>query len=510
MARFQAQISSSSRLAAAIFTGGLATTLCIQGCMVGPDYAPPQPVMPDSWHVALVDGLEADQADPGAWWRNFNDEMLVELVTLAEQRNLDLRSAVSAIQEARAQYGVAASDLYPQLSLNSSAEFTDGNRRTPTFDPATGGIDYQDQAYNMGLDLGWEVDLWGKVRRSMQAADASVQYQVEYWRDILITVRAEVAMSYIGARSYQLQVKALQKSIDSLRSTRDLVQQKYDLGVANEISLAEAEASLAEAVAQMPPLVEGEATAINRLSVLVGETPGPLRDRLAETAPVPQPPAEIGVGIPGDVIRRRPDIRQAERQLAEATASIGVAEAALLPSLQIQGSGGFSSSQFSQWFDGSSLGGLLGISVSWPFFTAGRLESVVDVRNEQAKQALYAYELTVLNAIGDVENTLISYLQSLQARRDLEATVVAYERVVTLAADRYATGIDSLDTLLYNERLLMNAQQNLAVVEGQVSTNAVMLYKALGGGWEVVPEGTEGRETVAADESKNGNTEVSG
>ena len=488
--------------------GGLAAFLGVQGCMVGPDYAPPQLVMPDSWHVALVDGIEAEQADPGAWWRNFEDEMLVELVTLAEERNLDLRSAVSSIREARAEYGIAASDLYPQVSLDTSAEFSSGNSRTPNL--TNTGIEYEDQAYDLGLDLGWEVDLWGKVRRSVEAAEASVQYQVEYWRDILVSVRAEVAMSYISARSYQLQIQALAESIGSLEATLELVQQKFDAGVGNEISVAEAQASLAEAVARMPALVEGKATAINRLSVLVGETPGPLRDRLAEVQPVPQPPAEIGVGIPADVIRRRPDIRQAERRLAEATAYVGVAEAALLPSLKIQGSGGFSSNQFNDWFNSSNLGGLLGITVSWPFFTAGRLESVVDVRDEQAKQALYAYESTVLNAIGDVENALISYLQALQARRDLNATVAAYDRVVSLAEERYATGVDSLDTLLYNERLLMSARQDLAVAEGQVSTNAVMLYKALGGGWEIVPEGTEGRETVAAEESKNEHTEVSG
>ena len=219
---------------------------------------------------------------------------------------------------------------------------------------------------------------------------------------------------------------------------------------------------------------------------------------------------EIGVGIPGNIIRQRPDIRQAERTLAAATAQIGVAEAALLPSLQITGSGGFSSNDFSQWLDNSNLGGLLGINVSWPFFTAGRLEALVDVTNERARQALYNYELTVLSAIADVENSLVGYLQALQERRDLKATVNAYERVVVLAADRYSSGVDSLENLLYNERLLLDAQQSLAVVEGQVSVSAVMLYKALGGGWQVVPEGTEGREAVAADATDEPNPEVSG
>ena len=480
------------------------------GCMVGPDYVAPETAMPDSWHVALVDGVRAEQADPGAWWKGFNDELLVEFVTLAEERNLSLRIAVSAIREARAQYGVAASSLLPQVGLSGSGDFSTGTARTPYLEMNPLSEGYNDQAYNLGLDLGWEVDLWGKVRRSMEAAEAEVQYQVEYWRDVLVSVRAEVAMSYIEARSYQLQIDALQESIDSLDATLKLVQQQYDLGVTDSITLAEAEATLAQAVARMAPLVGSLASSINRLSVLIGEAPGPLRGRLAETSPVPQPPMEIGVGIPGNIIRQRPDIRQAERTLAAATAQIGVAEAALLPSLQITGSGGFSSNDFSQWLDNSNLGGLLGINVSWPFFTAGRLEALVDVTNERARQALYNYELTVLSAIADVENSLVGYLQALQERRDLKATVNAYERVVVLAADRYSSGVDSLENLLYNERLLLDAQQSLAVVEGQVSVSAVMLYKALGGGWQVVPEGTEGREAVAADATDEPNPEVSG
>ena len=473
--------------------------------MVGPDYEKPQLVMPDSWHMKLVDGLEnAGSTNPGAWWIAFNDPILVELVRLAEQRNLDLRSAVSSIREARDQYGIAAADLFPNVTLDTSADYTGGSQRTPELEVVGGlpQIDYSDQAYNMGLDLGWEVDLWGKVRRSMQSAQADVAMSIEDWRDVLITVRAEVAQSYIATRSFQLQIASLGKTIETQQETLRLIQEQYDAGVTDEIFVAQAQANLADLMAQMPALEESLAQSINRLSVLIGEAPGPLRTRLAQVEPVPQPPDRIGVGIPADIIRRRPDIRAAERALASATAQVGVAEAALFPALQITGTGGFSSSQFSQWFDSSSLGGLIGIQVSWPFFTAGRLQAVVRVANEQTLQALYSYEQTVLNAIEDVENALIAYVQTLRERQQLRVTVVAYQRVVNLATERYTRGADDLQTLLDAQRYLSQAQQTLAQVEGQVSSNVVVLYKALGGAWEVVPEGTSGASTVAQEQQK--------
>jgi NodT family efflux transporter outer membrane factor (OMF) lipoprotein len=352
----------------------------------------------------------------------------------------------------------------------------------------------------MGLDLGWEVDLWGRVRRSMQAAKADVAATIEDWRDVLVTIRAEVAQSYISVRSFQLQIASLNSTIKTQAATLKLIQDQYDAGVTNDLYLAQAQASLAEIEAQLPSLVESLAESINRLSVLIGESPGPLRARLSVPEPVPQAPNEIGVGIPADLIRRRPDIRTAERTLAIYTAQVGVAEAALFPTLQITGTGGFSSTQFSQWFDSSSLGGLLGIQVTWPFFTAGRLQALVKVANEQTLQALYNYEQTVLTAIEEVENALIGYAQTLRERQQLRRVVVAYQRVVKLAKERYTSGADDLQTLLDAQRYLSQAEQTLAQVEGQVSANVVILYKALGGAWEVVPKGTSGAETVATEE----------
>ena len=256
--------------------------------------------------------------------------------------------------------------------------------------------------------------------------------------------------------SHFKQITALQTTIDSRVASLMLIQERFDVGVATELEVAQAEANLADANAQMPMLVESLAQSFNRLSVLIGEAPGPLRERLAAIRPVPRAADEIGVGIPADIIRRRPDIRAAERSLAAATANIGVAEAMLYPALKITGSGGFSSSQFSNVIDSSNLGGLLGVEVSWPFFTAGRLEALVEVSDEQAKQALYFYEQTVLNAIEDVENVLISYVQNIRAREAVARVVMSYRNVVVLSSERYARGVDDLQTLLDAERFLDN------------------------------------------------------
>ena len=240
----------------------------------------------------------------------------------------------------------------------------------------------------------------------------------------------------------------------------------------------------------MLPAYETEiADAVNRISVLLGAAPGPLRTRIQDTFdptnPVPKPSETIAVGIPADTIRRRPDVRAAERSLMSAVAEIGVAEAALYPTLKINGTGGFSSTTFRDWLDVNNLGSLIEIEVSWPFFTAGRLRSVVEVRDEMAEQALLQYEQTVLGAIGEVENAIIAYASTIDERNRLQRAVDAYGDAERLALARYEAGRDDLQNLLTVERLALEAVQKLAQAEGQVASNVVGLYKALGGAWEI-------------------------
>lgn len=466
----------------------------LPGCMVGPDPTPPSVVVGDAWHEELVEGLARGEVDPGAWWRGFDDPMLVDLVATAERNNFDLRTAASRIREARSLYGIAAADLYPEVGVTGEAEFLDGNQANSS------GLPVSDQNfYSLGLDFGWEIDLWGKVRRGMQAAEFDLQAQIEDARDILVTIRAEVARSYIEARSLQGQITALRRIVAAQAETVALARTQFQQGVVTEFSLLQAQAQLQAAEAKVPSLEYELAAAINRLSVLVAEPVGPLRDRFAssvEDLGVPDPPREIAVGIPADVIRRRPDIRAAERLVGAAAAKIGVAEAALYPSLRLSGQGGYSSTQFDRLVTPSNLGGLLAIEVSWPIFTAGRLRSVIDVRNEQAYQALMSYEATVFGAIADVETALVAYGSSLREQSRLRQVVDTYDRAATLATSRLEQGVDDLESLLDLERELLGAVQELAVIDGQVAANAVGIYKALGGSWNIEENTIDARATT--------------
>jgi NodT family efflux transporter outer membrane factor (OMF) lipoprotein len=428
---------------------------------------------------------------------SFGDPMLDELVATADRRNLDLRIAVSRIREARAMHGIAAADLFPEIGAKGDAYAFDGSRTS------AGTFSAPDRYYTASLDLAWEIDLWGRVRRSIEAATYEVETAVEDARDLLVSIRAEVARSYIEVRSLQAQVRALDDTIASRRETLELVESRRRQGAATDLDVAQAVAQLAAAAAERPAIVGELASACDRISVLLGESAGPMRETLAASfdpeRPVPVPPVSIAIGIPADTIRHRADVRAAERTLLAATARIGVAEASLLPAIRISGEGGFSSTSFDNLLDRNALGGMLGLDISWPIFTAGRLQEVVRVRDEQADQALFVWERTVLEAIAEVESALIAYAATIEERERLQDTVAAYRRSSELARARYDAGVNDLQIVLDIEREWLVASQRLAQVEGQVASNAVGLYKALGGAWEI-----DDPRAAAADRSDPG------
>lgn len=466
---------------------GLAAAGLSAGCMVGPDPTPPSLVVPDAWHAEIVDGLERGTDGPYAWWQSFDDPVMSELIAIAEARNLDLRIAESRIREARAAYGIAAADLFPTVSTEGKglwSDSVDGSAKT-----ADSQFPAPQRFYSASLDLAWEPDIWGRVRRGMQAAQYTVQETIENLRDAMVSLRAEVARSYLEARSYQGQAQSLAGDLATRIETLQLVEARFREGTATELDVAQARAQAEATASQIPILRSDFATAVNRISVLLGESAGPLQDRMRATfrpeQPVPQTKDTIAVGIPADAIRHRPDIRSAERGVMAAAAQIGVAEAALYPSLRFSGSGGFTGTSLDDWFVRDNLQGIFGIQLSWPIFTAGRLRDQVEIRTEQAEQALLIYERTVLEAISEVETNLAAYAYSMESRRRLRDTVAAYERAVDLAMQRFKAGVDDLQTLLTAERGVLEARQQLALIEGQVASNVVGIYKALGGAWEI-------------------------
>lgn len=470
--------------------------------MVGPDYKPPEPQAPDQWHVTLTEGLSEEHREPSAWWQAFGDEQLDELILQAETKNLHLRTAASRIELARAQHGIAAADLYPSLNAGGRViwHHRADDRRVSDILP--------DNNYIAALDMSWEIDLFGRVRRSMQAAEANVQASVEDWRDVLVTIRAEVAQSYIAVRANQEEARLLREGIRTQRETLELVTQKYEAGVATDLELARAQASLDEVESRLPEVETRIARSINRISVLIGEAPGPLREKLGEPGPLPAPPADIAVGIPADVIRQRPDIRAAERHLASETALIGVAVANLYPRLKINGAIGFESTSFSQWFEGDNWSGGIGPVVSWPLFDGGAVLANIRATDLEAQQALFAYELRVLHAFEEVENVLIAYSNTLLTQRHLQQLVAAHERVVALSSQRFDAGVEDAEELLRAQRALLDAQLSLARADSNAAGNVVSLYKALGGDWQM-PPGPEPVEEEKKEAEEAGQTRVS-
>ncbi len=478
------------------------TCALVVGCEVGPT---PTPVLPDAW-TGVSEGTNREAPVTDAWWRTFEDDTLDELIFLAGERNLDLRIAASRVREARAAYGIAAADLFPTADLGGDIYRFEGAR------PSAAQLTAPDRFFTGSLDLGWEVDLWGRVRRSVEAATFTVEATIEDARDALVSIRAEVARSYVEVRSLQGQLQSLDATIVSRQATLDLVEDRLGQGAATELEAAQSRAQLDAALAERPPLARSLTDACDRISVLLGEAAGPMRERLAINAPVstvPSPPPTIAVGIPADVIRHRADVRAAERTLLAAAARVGVAEASLLPSLRLTGSGGFSSTSLDSLFTSDSLGATLGIDIAWPIFTAGRLQEAVRVRDEQSLQATLAWEQTVLQAIAEVESALVAYATTLEERVLLAETVQSYREAEELARARYAAGVDDLQTLLSIERESLAAAQRLAAVEGQVASNAVGLYKALGGAWQIEP-GVDSRVSEDAAATKESTTEVRG
>jgi NodT family efflux transporter outer membrane factor (OMF) lipoprotein len=340
-----------------------------------------------------------------------------------------------------------------------------------------------------GFDASWEVDLWGGVRRSVESATASSEAANEAKRSALLSSLAEVARDYIQLRGTQTQLQIARDNVRTARQSLSLTQQRAAGGVTTDLDVANASAQLRSTLAQIPTLEQQEAQLINALSLLLGQPPNALRDELATTAPIPPVPPRVPVGVPSELARRRPDVRQAEAQLHAATSDIGVAQANFYPSLNLTGSFGLQSLQFGQVFNIQAKQYAVGPGLTIPIFQGGQLRSTLQLREAQQQEAAVNFQKTVLQAWHDVDNALTAY-QAEQARRDeLVLAVTDNQHALILAQSRYQQGVADFLTVLDAERSLLAAQQQLADSTTIVSSNLVALYKALGGGWETdMPE----------------------
>ena len=466
------------------------------GCAVGPDYKPPELSSPPTWQEAAQRGVDTQTADMAGWWKSFNDTLLDSLVERAVKSNLDLRIAEARIRESRALIDVTAAGLWPSLNVSGSYSRNRSSRNAfGSFGGAGGasggsggagfsGGNLERNLFPTGFDSQWEIDVFGGTRRQIEAARATLEATVEDRRSVLVTLLGDVAKNYIDLRGLQRRLAVAQANLRAQQDTLDLTRIRFNAGLASDFEVAQAEGQAKTTEAQIPTLQTALKQAAYAIDILLGAQPGSTWDELAKDAPIPALPPEAHVGLPVDLLRRRPDIRSAERQLAAATAQVGAATADLYPKFSLLGNIGLQSISASDWFTGRSRFWSIGPTISWPVFDAGRIRATIEVRNAQQEQALRLYERSVLTAFQDVENALVNYGNEQTRYRSLLDAVAANRRAVQMANDLYVQGLVPFLNVLDSERTLYSSESDLAISESSLAATLVALYKALGGGWE--------------------------
>ncbi len=468
---------------AALFISTCVALACA-GCAVGPDYRPPQPVTPDEWH-SLPAAAAGDPAALADWWKTLDDPILNRLIEQAVVRNQTAKQAYARVVEARARRGVAAADFWPTLAAGAGANRTNSESRVSNPDVGLSGG--SDEIYDAGLDSGWELDLFGGKRRAFEAASAQLGASQADLRDVLVTLLGDVALSYIDVRTAQSRLTFAEKNLEAQRGVLDIARWRTAAGLATALDVDQAESNYQQTRAAIPSLQSSLVQSMNRLAVLTGDPPGALEAVLAERRPIPVASLEIAAGVPVDVLRRRPDIRSAERRLAAQTAEVGVATAALYPSLSLSGSITLQALSAADVLDGLRTD-RLGLSLSMPLFRGGALRQNVTAQNALVDQALASYEATGLAAYEEVENALTASSNENARHEALRLGVESARRASELALTQYNSGLVDFQTVLDADRQLIALEDSLAVSDGERTANLIRLYKALGGGWSVFPQ----------------------
>jgi len=465
---------------------GLVAALTIgllQACTaVGPDYEAPQTQLPDLWHQDLTRGLKDGKPELREWWTKLQDPMLNNLIARAGAGNLDLKQAVARILEARANVGIAAGAELPlvgaggQIEHGRVSEGVSGEVRNPPRDQTS-------TLYSTGLDATWELDLWGRISRQVESADAGLQATVEDYRDVQVSLYAEVAQRYVDVRTAQARIKALVENVESQKKTLRLVQDRLRAELASDLEVAQAELNLATTESQVPQVRQDLAAAVHRLGVLLGERPTALYAELREPKQIPKPPKEILVGLPTELLRQRPDVRAAERRLAAQTAQVGVATADLYPRFSLTGFFAFENFGISDVFNWHNRAYGLGPTMQWNVFDGGRIRSNIQAQDAITEQLLTSYEQTVLDALQQVEDAMAFYIQEIDREDALYRSVVAAAKSVELVQTLYVTGLTDFQNVQDQERRKSQQDDQYAQSQGSVTNFLIDIYRSLGGGW---------------------------
>lgn len=487
---------------------GLAVALLlpVAGCMVGPDFTTPPAPVAGKWLESDNPSVKAARAESETWWAVFHDPVLDRLIRIAYDQNLTLLAAGARVLEARATLGVAIGDFYPQTQqIGANVGYNQASQVDATSNPS-----HQLENYwrsSLGVQVGWELDFWGKFRRGVQSADAAYLASIATYDDVLVTLLGDVATSYIGIRTLQQQIAIAHDNVVKQQRALGIARDRFHGGTATGLDAFQAENVLAQTEASIPQLTAQLQQGEDALRVLLGMTPESLETLLAGPAGIPVPPPDVATGIPADLIRRRPDIRSAELKAAAQSAQIGVARADLYPALSLTGAfgtvaGSTGSNRLNEVFTVGAIQFAFGPQFSWPIFNYGQITNNVRVQDARLQALLIEYRNTVLKAQQEVENGLAAFLQGRRQVELLRRSVAAASSALRIAIDQYLLGTRDFTTVLTAEQNLYQAQSSLASASGSVATGLASVYRALGGGWQI-REGNEFVNAATRDEMRN-------
>lgn len=469
---------------------------------VGPDFSRPDVPWLGTWSGGSLQTSATKTGQPAqtdAWWSNFNDAVLDNLVAEAQRLNPGARTAGLRIMEARAQLGIAGSALYPQLQQVSGEVFRTGQRQS-------GGPDTSFSAYSFGFEIGWELDFWGKFRRGIEAADASYLASIAQYDDLQVLVAAQVATLYSSVRTIELRLRIAHENAALQKRSLEITERLFKSGNEAELDVQQAMSFYLSTLATIPELESSLRQTQNALSVLLARPPGPLPEMSAGKEKIPVAELDVIVDIPADLLRRRPDVRTAEMQLAAQSALIGVSEGELYPSISLFGAVGLSAT--SRSWSNRALDWTLGSGLVWNVFDYGRLKNQVLVQDARFQQLYEQYQDTVLRAAREVDDAAVAFAASRTQIKILEDAVQAAKRSLDIATIQYREGLIDFQRVLDSQRTLFSQQERLVTVRGNVATSLIALYKAIGGGWQasrsrpILDDGT--REKMRARSEWNG------
>jgi multidrug efflux system outer membrane protein len=470
----------------------LSLSSILAGCTVGPNYRRPEVAVEPAFEPLPAKAtrqpyvLTAGPGQTAPWWTTLNDPELDGLMEQAMAANLDLRLAAARVREARARRAFTGAGRYPDVNVGASYSRERASKNAWPYNAFdVPGFPWEADLYQAGFDASWELDLFGGVRRRVEAANADLEAIAEEGRSVLVTVLAEVARNYVELRGLQQQLEIAERNLAAQRQTLELTTEQARKGVARQLDVSRATAQVSATEAGLPRLRNLQWQAMHRLAVLTGQQPGALVQTLSQAGPIPVPPAQVSTGVPADLLRRRPDIRRVERDLAAAAARVGVAKADLYPRFSLTGSFSLQSSEAGELVNGDSQSFGFGPAIRWPIFDAGALRATVKVRDAQQEQALVRYEQTVLQALEETHDALSAFVTEQDRRKSLQEAVKANEEAAELAEGLYRQGLTDFTSVLDAQRQLYQSQEGLLQSETAITTSLIALYKALGGGWEI-------------------------